>query len=180
MMGLSKKPPTLQKKPPGAMPGIFFAWAKILAIVTTLGAYPPMILPADLEILARTVWGEARSESFEGKVAVAAVVLNRVESKHRSETTVAGAATEPYQFSCWNPNDPNSVILRQITLDDEHFRESYIAALTAMNGEDPTNGATHYHTVKKPRWARSWPPRWAVGKTPSAILGDHVFYSGIR
>lgn len=172
----SKQKPTYRKKLARRNVGHFFLWLQVLILVL----YSPMILTADLEILARTVWGEARSEPFEGKVAVAAVVINRVEARHRRETTIAGAATEPFQFSCWNPRDPNSVILRQITLDDKYFRESYKAALTALDGEDPTNGATHYHTIQQPKWATTWPPNWAIGEQPSAVIGDHAFYRGIR
>lgn len=36
---------------------------------------------SDAELLARCIWGEARSESVEGKLAVAHVVLNRVKAK---------------------------------------------------------------------------------------------------
>jgi N-acetylmuramoyl-L-alanine amidase len=40
----------------------------------------------DIELLARIIYAEARGESFEGQVAVGAVVLNRLESPHFPKT----------------------------------------------------------------------------------------------
>lgn len=134
------------------------------------------MITSDVDILARTVYGEARGEDFIGRRAVAHVVLNRVAAKHRSESRIAGAATEPWQFSCWNPNDPNVRRLELVTLDDAIFRQCWIAALYAIeehnNGVDPTAGALHYHTV-------SVDPHWAEGKTPCAAIGAHLFYNDI-
>ena len=46
--------------------------------------------------------------------------------------------------------------------------------LQALNsGEDPTQGACHYHHVDVR-------PRWAEGQTPLAMVGHHCFYVGIR
>lgn len=130
------------------------------------------ILPADLDILARTVWGEARGEPYDGQIAVAQVVLHRVASQHRRETTIAGAATEPYQFSCWLPSDPNRVQLMTITLGDRTFRVAYRAAIEAVDAADLVEGATHYHTHEVL-------PAWARGREPVAIIGRHRFYAGI-
>ena len=132
------------------------------------------MLLADLDILARTVWGESRSEEFLGQVSVAHVVLNRVKSKHRRETTISGAATEPYQFSCWLENDPNREKLFSVNLSDHTFRLAYKAALSAIDGQDPTHGATHYHTISIAK------PPWAKNKTPIVTIGNHMFYTGIR
>lgn len=131
---------------------------------------------SDLDILARTIWGEARGEHFEGKVAVGHVVLNRAKAQHRRETTIAGVATEPFQFSCWNPDDPNRNKLEEVSLNDRFFRASLKAALIAIEeqerGEDPTGGATHYHTTQVS-------PVWSAGKAPSAKIGSHLFYADI-
>ena len=54
---------------------------------------------AELDLLARVVHGEAAGEPFVGKVAVAAVVLNRVDSPMFPDT-IAGVIYEPWQFSC--------------------------------------------------------------------------------
>ena len=71
-------------------------------------------LPLDMEaeetaidILARTLWGEARADSVRVKEAIAAVVLNRVTlAKQRFGkdwwgTTVVEACLASGQFPCW-------------------------------------------------------------------------------
>ena len=132
---------------------------------------------SDVDIAARTVWGEARSESYEGMKAVAHVLWNRYYARHRKENTLAGIATEPYQFSCWLDSDPNRAKLHQVTMSDPKFRLAWRAVLEAheenQTGDDPTSGAQHYKTAK----AR---PKWALGHEPVAVIGRHQFYAGIR
>ncbi len=129
--------------------------------------------PEDVILATRTIWGEARSESYEGKVAVAWVMKNRFSGRHRRENTMAGVVTEPYQFSCWLDNDPNKDKLETVGPNDEQFLESMKAFLEAWTGtDDPTFGATHYHTA-------SIDPNWSVGKTPVVKVGAHLFYNDI-
>ena len=52
---------------------------------------------SDLNLLSRLVYGEARGEKYEGQVAVAAVVLNRVKSP-KFPNTVAGVIYEAGAF----------------------------------------------------------------------------------
>lgn len=62
----------------------------------------------DIDILARTIYGEARGEKTIGKKAIACVVLNRYKSgKWFAGKTIAETCQKKYQFSCWNPTDPN-------------------------------------------------------------------------
>ena len=52
---------------------------------------------SDTQMLARAVNGEARGEPYEGQVAVAAVILNRV--KHSSfPNTISGVIYQPGQL----------------------------------------------------------------------------------
>lgn len=54
---------------------------------------------SDLQLLARAINGEARGESYEGQVAVGAVILNRV--KHPDfPNTIAGVIYQPRCFYC--------------------------------------------------------------------------------
>ncbi len=138
----------------------------------TLTLLALLMTPGDLDTAARTVWGEARGDP-DSMLAVAWVLKNRVDSRHRRENTVSGVATEPYQFSCWLDSDPNRPKLMAVGMDDKAFRLSLIAVLEAWTTEpDPTNGATHYHTAAMP------PPGWAVGHMPKRI-GAHLFYVDI-
>ena len=128
------------------------------------------------DLLAKTIWGEARGEVTEGKEAVASVVLNRAARRPRMwwGSSVEIVCLKPFQFSCWNPNDPN-----REKLDSAHqtssFPDCLAVAQTAVDGRltDRTNGATHYHD-------ESITPDWAAGKTPSAVIGSHRFYNSIE
>src|SRR3546814_5919032 len=67
---------------------------------------------AAIDVLARTVWGEARGESVRGMEAVASVVVNRVRRAiarggYWWGNDVVGVCLKPCQFSCWNDGDPN-------------------------------------------------------------------------
>ena len=135
-----------------------------------------MILFADLEYLARTVYGEARGESDDGKVAVACVILNRVNGHHRRETRIAGVATEPMQFSCWNENDPNLKTILSVDLSDPVFMDCVRASIEAIDrisvDDDPTFGSEHYHTA-------GVSPHWSEGVEPVVTIGNHLFFDNI-
>ena len=105
---------------------------------------------ADLEILARIVKGEAALCSFEGKVAVAAVVLNRVQARG-FPGTIREVAHQPYQFSCYNANVRDRLYWGPIP------QSCWDAARAALAGQDPGGGATYYFNpyLVKPSWART-------------------------
>jgi N-acetylmuramoyl-L-alanine amidase len=128
----------------------------------------------DVDILARTIWAEARGESQQGKRAVAWTVLNRVAAKSWYGKTVASVCLKPWQFSCWNENDPNLPKLQAVDLNRNSYRNAMCAALSVMQGHspDPTEGSRHYH-------ASNVRPLWAKGHTPVVRLGRHAFYNDI-
>ncbi|MFV0626348.1 MAG: cell wall hydrolase [Alphaproteobacteria bacterium] len=133
------------------------------------------------EVLARTIYGEARGEDLEGKKAIACVILNRVRLAKQNKkyvwwgSTIKEVCIKPWQFSCWNENDPNSKKIKAIKESDPTFRDCLIVAENAVNGllQDTTNGATHYHTKKIM-------PKWARVKKPCAEIGNHLFYNNIE
>ncbi|MBU6234525.1 MAG: cell wall hydrolase [Alphaproteobacteria bacterium] len=129
-----------------------------------------------VDILARTIWGEARNEGTKGMEAVASVVLNRVAvaAAHNGYwwgRDVAGVCQKPFQFSCWNTNDPNREKLLAVTDRNIHFATALRIARRAVSGvlPDSTGGATHYHTL-------DILPHWAEGQMPCAVIGHHKFY----
>jgi len=68
----------------------------------------------DRDILARTLWGEARGESLAGQIAVAWTIRNRVNDGNAKSwwgEGYTGVCQKPYQFSCWNSTDPNYLYL---------------------------------------------------------------------
>jgi N-acetylmuramoyl-L-alanine amidase len=138
-----------------------------------LGALSPKTRK-HIDTMARTIYGEARGEKDDqALLAVAHVILNRAAHKNWGDSPKK-VALERAQFSCWNANDPNCQLLGQLTLEDPHFRRAYRAAIVAMQRtEDPTNGATHYHSVhlkRKPKWAKNRNFK-SVGR-----FGNHAFY----
>lgn len=112
----------------------------------------------DVNLLARVINGEARGESYEGQVAVGAVILNRV--RHSSfPNTIAGVVYQPGAFTAITDGQIHAAM-----------REScYQAARDAINGWDPTSGAIYYYNpvTATSSWIRSRP----VIKT----IGKHVF-----
>lgn len=131
----------------------------------------------EADVLARTLWGEARGEGPEGMGAVASVVLNRVAvaaahgGRYWWGGDVIAVCLKPWQFSCWNRADPNYARLQALDAADLHFATALRVARRALAGvlADPTGGATHYHT-------RAISPAWARGAQPTAAIGAHVFY----
>ena len=134
----------------------------------------------EVDILARTIFGEARGEPLAGQEAIASVVLNRVMfSKVKKGywwgNTVIEVCQKPWQFSCWNKNDTNYQLLSQDISSNKYFQICRRIALRALAGvlEDKTFGATHYHL-------RSLRPKWSIGKIPCTEIGNHIFYNDIE
>lgn len=144
---------------------------------------PPKRRPAlnpVVDALARTLYGEARGEPVRGKEAVAAVIVNRVRrAQARSGywwgNTIEEVCLRPWQFSCWNPGDPNLAKILAVEPGNRVFDCCIRIARRAAGGflADPTDGATHYH-------ARNTTPPWARDREPSAVIGSHLFYNSVE
>ena len=112
----------------------------------------------DLYLLAKLVHSEARGESYTGQVAVAAVVLNRVDDS-RFPNTIAGVIYQPWAFTAINDG--------QFALEPN--QTAYQAAKDAMNGWDPTYGAVYYYN---PKTATS---SWIRSTKTVTVIGQHIF-----
>ena len=137
-------------------------------------------LDTTVDVLARTLWGEARGEPIAGIEAVAAVVANRARiAAERGGwwwgATIRDVCLKPWQFSCWNSGDPNRPRLLAVGRGDPVFETCVRIARRAALGllADPTGGATHYHAV-------GVGPYWAAGRSPSAVIGRHLFYNDVE
>jgi len=128
------------------------------------------ISPKAFRCLAQAVYFEARSEPFEGQVAVAYVVLNRVKDRHYPDNICAvvfqnekrrhhcqfsfacdGLSDNPYERAAWN-------------------RARRVAGGVLLNAlSDFTADSTHYH-------AKYVHPRWAKYLQPTLQVGQHIFY----
>ncbi len=119
------------------------------------GAEPRAGNDKDLDLLAHIIHGEARGEPYVGQVAVAAVILNRINDS-RFPSTIAGVIYQPGAF--------DAVSDGQINL--EPTAQSIKAARDALNGWDPTYGCIYYynpHTATS-KWIWSRPIILKIGK----------------
>jgi len=132
-----------------------------------------MFTAEDLVTTAKTVYGEARGEPEGGRVAVAWVIRNRAETGYRGDKP-ADVCMKPFQFSCWNANDPNLSKLKYLNTQSEGFRQCLLAVAMVFADlvPDPTNGSRHYHVA-------GLSVNWAEGKEPEVKIGNHLFYKGI-
>ena len=130
----------------------------------------------DCLTLAKTIWGEARSESYLGQCEIAWVVLNRINSgRWFGGKTITATCLMPEQFTCWNVDDPNRMKLDGLTLDDPYFQVAMNAALSVITGVAIPTGTkeTHYYRTGTQL------PKWAIGKTRSFKIGNHEFFGDI-
>ncbi|WP_416149691.1 cell wall hydrolase [Salipaludibacillus sp. HK11] len=112
----------------------------------------------DIRIMAQAVYGEARGEPYVGQVAVAAVILHRVQSP-TFPNTVSDVIFEPRAFT--------AVADGQIWMEpDETARK---AVLDAINGQDPTGHALYYFN---PVTATS---DWIWSRPQIKQIGKHIF-----
>lgn len=115
----------------------------------------------DLDLLARLITAEAQGEPYEAKVAVGAVVVNRVQS------------------GSW-PNTYKGVIYQNINgyyqftpvvngwIDKPAQPDCIKAAKAAMSGADPTNGAEFYYDDTTTN-------EWILSKPVSTRIGQMIF-----
>lgn len=109
-------------------------------------------------LLGRLVHGEARGEPYVGKVAVAAVVLNRVKSPS-FPNTISGVIYQSGAFDAVSDGQIN------LTPDEDSLR----AARDALNGWDPTGGCLYYYN---PATATNG---WIWSRIVQLSIGKHNF-----
>lgn len=113
---------------------------------------------SDVQLLAKVISAEARGESYEGQVAVGAVVLNRV--KHPSfPDSISGVVYQNGAFSCVNDSNWYEPVAES----------SKRAAIDAINGWDPSGGAIYYFNASKTNDA------FMHSRPVVKVIGDHRF-----
>lgn len=130
----------------------------------------------DVDLMARTAWGEARNQGERGMQAICNVIMNRADNPTWWGHNVKEVCLKPYQFSCWLPSDPNFAKLKAVGLEDKQYAQAYELAQLALYGglEDLTGGATSYFAK-----TMEHPPKWAEDREPCAMIGDHLFYKDV-
>ncbi|MFC4410980.1 spore cortex-lytic enzyme [Chungangia koreensis] len=112
----------------------------------------------DLQLMANAVYGEARGEPYEGQVAVAAVILNRVEHSD-FPNSISEVIFQPLAFT--------AVADGQIWLTPNERAKQ--AVIDALNGWDPTENAIYYFN---PETATS---EWIWTRPQIKKIGQHIF-----
>ncbi|WP_209121582.1 cell wall hydrolase [Alkalihalobacillus sp. BA299] len=113
----------------------------------------------EIEKMAKVVHGEARGESYEGQVAVAAVIKNRLYSSE-FPSTVEGVINQRNAFTAVQDG--------QYNLTPTYI--AYRAVKDAWKGWDPSHGATYYYNpqIATSEWIFTY-------TTPKFSIGRHLF-----
>jgi hypothetical protein len=144
---------------------------------------PTFLKLSGAQMLALTLYGECRGESTEGKIAVASVILERVDKQSWFGLTILSVCLKPLQFSCFNPDNVNYPKLLHISEhwdetmeDDSALKACWTIALGLLSGNIPRTpeiAAKHCVNYMTPaaRDDVSWDDRMAV----IATIGGHIF-----
>ena len=132
-------------------------------LVTAITALPSIDLDDEMRCLATAVYYESKGEPIDGQLAVAQVILNRVQSG-RFASNVCGVVYQRGQFSfTWDkrPDRPSNSMM---------WRTAQAVAVIAAtdNWRQVVPDATHFHATRVA-------PGWS-GLQRVAAVGNHVFY----
>ena len=106
----------------------------------------------DRDLLAALIHAEARGEPYQGKVAVGAVVLNRVDDP-RWPDTVEAVVLQPGQFATPTQATP----------------EAKKAAQEALSGVNPVGDSVYFYNPKVSRCS------WILSREVTVQVGNHTF-----
>ncbi len=127
----------------------------------------PKYTEADLDLFARLVHAESRGEAYEGQVAVAASVLNRVKHPNYPNSLRGVITHRTSRYAQYSPLDDGS-INRPASLNAKK------AVQDALAGWDPSQGATGFFAPAKVRNRNNWV--WKQSTTRQ--VGNHRFFRG--
>lgn len=127
----------------------------------------------EIDVIAETLWGEARGEGWRGIKAVASVIANRSKGGSFAATCLA-----PMQFSHWNGRrrptlaaSTRGFVRKQFRTEMERMVWSYCVETAKMMVRGSfvrTTAATHYCRI-------DCHPKWRSSLRNREIIGRHVF-----
>ena len=111
--------------------------------------------------MAKLVYAESRGEPYEGKIAVASVVLNRLLNPG-FPNSIKGVIFQTNAFSCVRDRD----------IKANPDQSCYDAVYEAINGKDPTNEALYFYNpaIATCSWMKQ------TQKKDTKSIGNHVFF----
>lgn len=153
-----------------AVPGLANLPTSLTELVADVASDDPVELVEEEHCLSQAVYFEARSEALEGQLAVAQVVLNRVQDR-RYPDTICGVVFQgehrrhacQFSFACDGlPDRPRNAQAWTIAKSISHI---------ALNDywNDVTSLSTHYH-------ADYVSPYWEDLLDEQVQVGRHIFY----
>ncbi|SUY48201.1 spore-cortex-lytic enzyme [Clostridium putrefaciens] len=129
--------------------------------VISLSNNKVLISKDDIDLMSKTVSAESKGEPYEGKVAVASVILNR--TSHPSfPKTIRDVIIQKNAFSC----------VRDNTVYENPDDSCYSAVMDAIKGNDPTNKAVFFYNpnTATSKWMKN------INKSNVKAIGNHVFF----
>ena len=117
---------------------------------------------SDIYLMSQIVYAESKGEPFQGKVAVASVILNRVLDPAFPDT-IEDVIFQPYAFSC--------VIDGKIAVIPTE--DCFEAVYESINGNDPTGEALFFYNpdISTCAWMQD------IEKTNTTSIGQHIFFT---
>lgn len=116
------------------------------------------IVGSEIDLMAKVVCLEAKDEPYEGKVAVASIIINRLKDS-KFPDTIAEVVYEKGAFPSMEDKGIN------IKVDEEYYKAVY----DAINGWDQSNHSLYFWN---PSTASS---RWVLSRTVETKIGNHWF-----
>lgn len=115
----------------------------------------------DINLMAKLVSAESIGEPYEGKVAVASVVLNRTIDPH-FPNTIKDVIFQRNAFSCVRSGSINAIA----------NEDCYNAVYDAIKGNDPSNDALFFYNprISTCNWMKQ------SVKVNKKVIGNHTFF----
>ena len=116
----------------------------------------------DIELIAAIVYAESKGEPYEGKGAVASVILNRALN-NGFPNTIQDVIFQPKAFSC----------IVDGSIDVQPTQECFDAVYDALSGNDPTGDAVFFYNpdIATCTWMQG------VEKHNIVSIGQHLFFT---
>jgi len=139
---------------------------------------------SEKELVAGLIFGEARlsemgsPDEIKEYLSIAWTVKNRADNKNRWPSTITDVILQPKQFSCFNPEDPNSLTIEQFLmgkLDPPTLHKYMVYVVAFIQGRTPdfSCGANHYVAIWFYNKAVS--SHWCRKMRITAVYGGHIF-----
>ena len=149
---------------------------------------PAFLKLDEKQVMGLTIYGEARGEPIEGKIAVGTVILERVDHRDWDGTTVKEVCLKRRQFSCYNEFDKEYGKMLHIAENwdasiatDFCLMNCYTVAVGLLSGKiprDPVLSKAHVCQYLNPKWAEPTREAWIKsGMKVVATIKNHEFFA---